>query len=204
MSRKPNEYHIKEFYKNITQKYPLRLGHQFVVEFFGAGLNDMSTAGFGINTKDDLKFTYYVQSTSIPQVDIGSAHVNYMAAGFEVPGVIKYPDNWSVEIIIDQGMTQYTRLRNWQEAISSYRLNSGGYKVIPNVSAHVNLLDSTMTKIVKTYVMEGAWIESLGDLQFKYNEGSSEIKKCSCNFAFQYWYELDGEGDPLFIRSNNN
>lgn len=47
-----NEYHIKEFYKNITQKYPLRLGHQFVVEFYGADLDNMATGGFGLNNRN--------------------------------------------------------------------------------------------------------------------------------------------------------
>ena len=119
-----------------------------------------------------------------------------MAAGFEIPGVIKYPDQWSTKIILDQNMTYYNILRKWQEYMSSYRKNSGGNKRIPDVNANVHLLDSTMSRYVKTYVMEGAWIESIGNIEFEYKEGSSDTQMCTCNFAFQYWYESD-EGDPL-------
>jgi hypothetical protein len=49
----------------------------------------------------------------------------------------------------------------------------------------------------KHYVMEGVWISKLGDIQFAYEEGSSTIQECTCTFAMQYWYELDGETNPL-------
>ena len=114
-----------------------------------------------------------------------------MAAGFEVPGVVKYPEDWSVDIIIDQGLTQYNRLLSWQQAISDFKKSQGGSKTIPNVFAKVNLLDNTMRNITKSYIMEGVWIEELGALEFQYQEGNADIHKCSCKFAMQYWYDYN-------------
>lgn len=124
---KRNSYNLMEFYKNITQKHPLRYGHQFTVEFQGSSLNGIETGDFNPTNPTDIQnnITYYVQSAKIPSVDIGSAKVNYFAAGFEVPGVIKYPDSWDVKILLDQDLTQYKRLQSWQEAMSSYAYSQG-------------------------------------------------------------------------------
>lgn len=194
---KRNTYNLMEFYKNITQAHPLRYGHQFTVEFLGESLNGL-TGDFTASHATDVvnNITYYVQSSKIPAVDISSAKVNYFAAGFEIPGVVKYPDSWDVEVLLDQDLTQYKRLQSWMEAMSSFEMSQGGSKTIPHVVAHVNLLDSTMQRVVKTYVMEGVWIQKLGDVEFKYEEGSSTIAKCTCTFTMQYWYDYD-EGDPL-------
>lgn len=72
-----------------------------------------------------------------------------------------------------------------------------GYKTIPNVIAKVNLLDNTMQYNLKTYIMEGVWISKLGNVDFKYEEGSSTVQTCTCTFTMQYWYELNADGDPL-------
>ena len=202
---KPNTYDLKGFYNNILTGHPLRYAHQFTLEFFGNDLGNWAKTGQfignGDSTNPSTMFTYYAQSASIPKVDIGSAKVNYLAAGFEVPGVVKYPDSWTVEIIIDQGLTQYNRLLSWEQAMSDYSRSQGGSKTIPNIFAKVNLLDNTMRNITKSYIMEGVWIEDLGALDFAYQEGSTDISKCSCTFAMQYWYDYD-EGDPLRILIN--
>lgn len=196
------DYNLQEFYNILTRKSPIRFGHQFLVEFYGEDLNDPNITGaFSLSTSNQNNvtdnITYYVQASKIPEVKVNSAKVNYFAAGFEVPGVISYPDQWTVDILLGQDMLQYNRLQSWQEAMSSYRLSGGGYKVIPKVNAHVHLLDSTMQYSSKTYVMEGVWIEQLGNLEFQYQEGAAEPMKCSCTFAMQYWYEKDVEQDPL-------
>lgn len=185
---KQNTYNLAAFYESITKSHPLRYGHQFTVEFIG--LSEL----LGIDTKD---LTYYIQSSKIPAVDVNSAKVNFYGAGFEVPGVIKYPDSWDVKILLDQDLTQYKMLQYWMETMSSYRYSQGGTKVIPNIIAKVNLLDNTMMYVSKTYVMEGVWIQKLGNVDFKYEEGASTVATCPCTFTMQYWYEQDTELDPL-------
>ena len=193
-----NTYNLMEFYKNITQKHPLRYQHQFTVEFLGSSLGTILTGDFNASDTSDIRnnITYWVQSSQIPQVTVSSVHVDFFAAGFEVPGVVKYPETWQTSILIDQDLTQYNRLRSWQEAMSSYTKSGGGYKTIPNVIAKVNLLDATMQYVVKSYIMEGVWIQDLSELSFEYKEGSSETMSCNCTFTMQYFYEVD-EKDPL-------
>lgn len=194
-----NTYNIMDFYRGITQQHPLRYGHQFTVEFLGRSLDGIMAGDFVAENPTNIKdnITYYVQSSKIPDVTIAESKVSYLAAGFVVPGVVKYPEAWDVEILLDQDLTQYNRLRSWQEAMSSYTLSAGGYKTIPNVVARVNLLDNTMMRVVKTYIMEGVWIKDLGSVSMQYSEGGgSDVAKCKCTFTMQYWYE-EGEGDPL-------
>lgn len=93
-------------------------------------------------------------------------------------------------------MSKYLALKNWQENISSYNLSTGGNKLVPNVQAKVVLLDSFMQPKT-TYIMEGVWINKLGEIQFAYEEGSSSIQECECTFVMQYWYEVGSEQDPL-------
>lgn len=74
---------------------------------------------------DSTNFSVYVKSSKIPAVDITSAKVAYFGAGFEVPGVIKYPESWEVKIILDQNLTVYKKLRAWMEYHSSYKNSTG-------------------------------------------------------------------------------
>ena len=123
---KDNAYDLKGFYNNIIKHHPLRFGHQFTVEFFTGG---SSTTGMfngnGDGTEPSHMFTYFVQATSIPKVEITAGKVAYLAAGFEVPSTVKYPDSWTVDIIIDQGLSQYNKLVSWQEAMSDLRTSQG-------------------------------------------------------------------------------
>jgi hypothetical protein len=115
-----NAYNLQDFYSQILKTKPVRLGHQFYIEFNGP---DATSVGLDQNTK------YYVKSSKIPAVDITSAKVAYFGAGFEVPGVIKYPDSWEVKILLESGdasaMSRYLALKRWQENISSYKLSTG-------------------------------------------------------------------------------
>lgn len=198
MAGRTNKYNLKEFYNNITKSHPLRYAHQFVVEFDGASLNGLTGEFTAANPTDIVNnITYYIQSSSIPQVEVNSVKVSFYSAGFEVPGVVKYPDSWQVNILLGQDLYQYKRLESWREAISNYRLSGGGNKVIPNVRAKVGLLDSTMQNIVKTYIMEGVWIDNLSEVKFEYKEGDTTMQSCDATFTMQYWYEEESEGDPL-------
>ena len=85
----------------------------------------MRGARFNNTSVPSENFTYYVRSTSIPKISVGSAKVNYFAAGFEVPGIINYPDSWDVTFLLDENLTQYNLLKNWQEALSNYRFSGG-------------------------------------------------------------------------------
>jgi hypothetical protein len=192
MSR-TNEFNLKEFYTGIIKQTPFRFGHQFTVEFFS---NDSEQTSYFTNVNGQ-PITYYIRSTKIPKADIKSATVPFLAAGFVVPGVIAYPEEWDVTILLDSQLTAYTNLKRWHDSISSYKWDGGGKKVIPSVTGKVNLLDNTMQNVVKRYMIEGIWIQELGNVDFQYQEGAGEVKTCPCKFTMQYFYEVDVETDPL-------
>jgi len=66
----------------------------------------------------------------------------------------------------------------------------------------VSLLDNTMQNIQKVFVMEGVWIQSLGQVQFNYSNGGAQLATCAATFEYQYFYpaedaEKPTESDPL-------
>ena len=80
--KRKNTYNLMDFYRNNTQQHPLRYGHQFTVEFLGRSLNGIETGDFvGADPNSVIdNITYYVQSSSIPKVNIGNVNVPFFAA----------------------------------------------------------------------------------------------------------------------------
>lgn len=100
-----NSYNLQNFYSSLLKRHPIRLGHQFYIEFIGP-----EATSFGLDGSDEgTKFKYYAKSSKIPAVDITSAKVPFYGAGFEVPGVVKYPDSWNVKILLESGMSSGSR-----------------------------------------------------------------------------------------------
>lgn len=125
VATKRNQYDLKTFYKNLLQKTPLYYSHQFFIEFYGTGLKDIYFNQWAMNSDDILNPKFWIKSASIPNVDITPAKVNFLANGFEVPGVVKYPDTWQVTFMLDQQLSQYRFLQLQQRYMASLE-NSGG------------------------------------------------------------------------------
>lgn len=118
-----NSVYLQQFYRSITQNDAFRFGHQFFVELQGGDLNYLQ--GLSGNEAADKNFTFYIRSTNIPKTEIKSGTVNFLATSFAVPGVVSYPEDWSVEILLNNDLTLYNRLRAWQDEISDFNLNAG-------------------------------------------------------------------------------
>lgn len=200
MSNVLNTNHIATFYQNIVQKHPLLYKQQFTIEFLapagetGRAWDDMA---FGRAGYDDPEcFTYWGTSATLPEVKVSAAKVSYLANDFEVPGIIDYGGGeWSVKLLIDQDLTQYRKLQNWMDLISDTSKSGGGRKVVPNVQAKLNLLDNTMQKVNKTYVLEGIWITKLGKMDFNPSAGGDK-QTCDATFTYQYFYEATDLENP--------
>ena len=51
--------------------------------------------------------------------------------------------------------------------------------------------------INESYILEGLWIKSLGDINLAYqNNGGGDVLKIPAEFRYQYVYR-EGDGDPL-------
>lgn len=201
MAKVKNTYHIADMYHQILQKHPLQYKHQFIIEFIapvgqtGSIFDGDEAFGRKDHTSID-SITYWGQSASIPEQTINSAKINFLANEFEVPGVVKFGDNWSIKLLLDQELTQYKKLEAWQNYISDFSKSGGGRKVIPNVQAKVSLLDASMQNITNSFILEGVWINKLGNIAFQYESGGAGIPDCTATFSYQYFYPADDLEQP--------
>ena len=191
---KANNYHLKEFYRNVLVKSPLLLGHQFVVTFTG-DVPDMIKS----DPNDDKSITYYVKSASVPKIDIKENKVAFLSQQFVLPGGIIYGETWDVQVMMTNDLLHYTSLYEWQNWFADLKNDGGSQdgkeKAIPNTIAHVKMLDSTLQKELHEFNLVGIYPTKIPDLSMKY-ENASNLVSYSCTFTYQYMYRTD-EGDPL-------
>jgi len=195
MSRS-NEINLKSFYRNIMQKDPLLYGHQFSVIFSGSDLPGDVQRG-----TDYTSITYYGKSAEIPAVTIQESTVNFLSQDFVVPRQVTFGETWKVKIMLDQNMTHYQSLYNWQNSFASLKLSGGGVKIIPSVQAHVTLLDASLQYEISRFTLEGVYPTQIPDLQLLY-ENQSNIVDFECTFVYQYMYDEDN-GNPLDANHRN-
>lgn len=138
---------------------------------------------------------YYVKSSSIPAVELTDQEVSFLSQKFVVPKTIKFGDTWDVKVICTQDMRQYKSLLAWQDYYSDIRNNGGGNKVVPNVDAHVCLLDGSHQNVVKEIILKGVFPTNIPKIQMQYGN-QTQIADFSCTFTYQYLYDKV-DGDPL-------
>lgn len=203
----PTIPHLRNFYQNITKKRPLLYKHQFIIQFIGGGnidgkqLVELSPSLKQLFTNQG-RFTYYAQSGDIPTATLNKATTNYFAGRFTVPTVRTWDHNWSTQILMDENLTIYHVLRDWQQLMSSYRNNGGGYRILPDVNLRVSILDGTHQYITTSYVLAGVWPKDIGEIQLQYaNEAS--INPLQVSFSYQYAYQDSdlnaAANDPLRV-----
>lgn len=200
------ENSLKGFYEYIQNQGGLRYGHQFMIFLkiddsltFHPNIRDL----YDINISEELNsegvFPLYVKSTSVPNLTLTTGDVAFLAAGFKFPGVIKYPNKWNVTVQLDQKLKIYEALLAWKESMSSYALNNGGNKTIPNAIADVQLLDQYNNEMIKRFFIKGIFPEQIQEIDMKYSEGSSEAKTCQVTFTMQYYEEVPIDAANPFI-----
>lgn len=182
---------LKDFYRTITQKTPLMFGHQFLVRFEG----DVPDAVRGNGGSDPTSITYYVKSSTIPSVEISEQTVAFLSQDFVIPKQVQYGDSWKVKVMLDNRMTHYNSLYNWQSSFADLAKDGGGVKTIPNTRAIVELLDGTLQTVVHRYILEGVFPTDVPKLSMQY-ENASNVVEFECTFNYQYLYDAE-DGDPL-------
>lgn len=187
---KPNPVDLKSFYRSIMQKDPLLYGHQFTVTFSGADLPSFIQNG---TTYESI--TYYGKSTSLPSPQIQETTVAFLSQDFVVPRQVTFGDSWKVKILVDQAMRHYQSLYDWQNSFASLKLSGGGLKIIPNVQAHITLLDASLQYEISKFTLEGVFPSNIPDISMQY-ENNSTIVDFDCTFTYQYIYDEDN-GNPL-------
>ena len=207
---------LADFYNEIQNAGGLRYSYQFLVKLaFDQQMFDPTNRGqysavdnvllaqLGLNldtlgeltvpnpqqTKNDL--TFFAKSTSLPKTTITTAKVEYLAQSFELPGIVTYDKQWTINVFFDSQLSIYRELRLWQEMMSSIARNNGGNKTIPNVRADIQFLDNYGEEITRRYFVEGIYPTDVPEIQMNYKQGSSSIKEGAVTFAMQYFREVD-------------
>lgn len=190
MATRQNPVDLKKFYRNIMQKSPLMYQHQFIVTFSGPHL-----PGNIQNGTDYTSITYYVKSSSIPEIQIEEQKIAFLSQEFVVPKQVSYGAEWQCSVLLDQNMTHYRSLYDWQNTFASLKLSGGGAKIIPNVQAHVGLLDASLQNVIHKFTLEGVFPTKIPDLSMLY-ENNANLVDFQCTFTYQYLYDED-DGNPL-------
>ena len=196
-----NPADLKTFYDNIMKKSPLLYGHQFIVYFTGKDLPEVLIDN---NVSNDVNrsITYYVKSSSIPEVTIEETTVSFLSQEFVIPKQVAYGNEWTCQVMLDQNMYHYRTLYAWQNTFARLQLDGGGSKIIPNVQAHVCLLDASLQNIIHKFTLEGVFPTKIPDLTMEY-QNQANIVDFSCTFTYQYLYD-DRDGNPLDSGSTKN
>ena len=192
-------YNLKNFYNGIMKSQNPLYAYQFLAEF--VGLDD----SWGISDSTDAahNITYYIQSATLPGIDMATGNATYLGKKFILPGPAKYAHTWTANILLEQSLTPYEGFRKWQEEISSFRMDGGGNKSIPNVQLRLSVLDSSGLSKVQAIVLEGVWVKSVGQIQMQYADGGGKpINSFAVEFRFQYNFmddtsNFDSSTDPL-------
>ena len=190
MAIQSNPVDLKGFYRSIMIHDPLVYGHQFTVTFSGSDLPASIQNG-----TDYTSITYYCKSSSIPAPQIQETTVPFLSQDFVVPRQVTFGEQWRVKVMIDQNMTHDQSLYDWQNSFASLKLSGGGLKIIPNVQAHVTLLDASLQYEISRFTLEGVFPSNIPDLSMQY-ENNSNIVDFDCTFTYQYMYDEDN-GNPL-------
>lgn len=201
-----NKINLQAFYNNIIRNNPLLFDHQFVVTFSGSDLPSF----FETNPEKSgqkTPITYYIKSADVPEISIGEATINFLAQDFVVPKGITYGGTWDVKLMTTNTLNHWVALRNWQRIYADLERNGGGNRAVPDIKAHVKVLDSSMQNILHDFVLEGVFPSKVPDIDMKY-ENNSTIPETSIQFTYQYmYYDNDGENgknDPLNATQDNN
>lgn len=206
------ENSLKGFYNYIHEQGGLRYGHEFLVLLkFPSDLNvrdEISLLHLPPNFSkilnaqgnNNICFPLYVKSSSIPDLELTTADASFLAAGFKFPGIVKYKNSWDVTVQLDQELIIYEALLAWKESMSSYALNTGGSKTIPNVHAEVLLLDEYNSTALRQFNIQGIFPTNLQQISMQYKEGSNTPKTCAVTFAMQWYNEVTPTEDSNKIK----
>ncbi len=190
-------FNLKNFYNILTNSGALLNNYQFVAEFHGLD----SSWGISDSVDAENNISYYIQSANIPGVTLTTVNVPFLGTEFRSPGVKQFQHTWNCNILLVQNFKIYDGFRRWQEHISSLKLDGGGDRAIPDVNVRISILDPTSQYKNKSFVLEGVWVQSVGNLALAYKQGGGDIQnRFPIALRYQYVYKddaFDNSTDPL-------
>lgn len=136
---------------------------------------------------DTEALTVRAQSTSIPGREFGKIHIDYKnTAGFNVPGKVKYSQNWTVTFVEGEDRKIRKAITDWMQQIihDTQMVGLGDPFIKKNV--YFRLLSSNGDKI-NSIKLVGAYPEKIDDTSVDYN--TEDVVKYGVTFSFDRWTE---------------
>jgi len=165
---------IKDFYTKF-QNVPLRRGHEFELT--------LSTVIDGLD--EDIKF--YATSSQLPGKKIQPAEIKFQGMTFRLPGEMQYTGSITVQCRCDSNMNTFERIKSWQNEYGNLAMSGGGDKRLPLSKVKIDLLDSTLSDIVRTYELIGCFPSNVGDIELSHD--NTEPIKFDLEITYQYFTE---------------
>lgn len=142
-----------------------------------------TTVTFG---EDDL---VYARSATLPARSIQNVKANYMGLGFNIPGVVNYPnsESYTLEFFNDAKNNVRQKFEDWTRDTFNDTNSTGNY-FTPTQSSVIDLiqLDSQMEKVAQ-YQLVGVSIRNVGDIRYDFAEGTGQIVRFPVTLAYHYF-----------------
>jgi hypothetical protein len=129
---------------------------------------------------------FYCKAATLPSSILGEVNVPYLGRMAKYPGDRQFED-WTIDIINDQGMTLRNVFEYWNELFNSYAGNSTPF---PNPrgafgSATVAQLDRSY-RVVKWYQFFDLWPDNIASVQLGYDQNDT-VSDFQVVFKYSYF-----------------
>lgn len=159
---------------------------------------------FGNIDFSDESHLVYVESASLPGRSITNIPVTYMGLDFNTPGTVKYPNSagYTVNFRCDQKYDIRSALEGATFLTFDEATSTGTYGVPGTESTVILELFNKTMEPVRHYTLFGAWVVSLGDVNYDVKDTGS-VQTIAATIAYQFWRASDG-GAPMQDPTRNH
>lgn len=178
---------VGKFYTTITQNTFL-LSHQYYVT-----IDMVDNTQTPPSKVTESLTSFYTDGVTVPGRTLNPIDLYYQGIQFGIPGITRFTNTLNLTVKCDEAMTVYDRIYAWvqrftEQSISDSNIGSVEFigKKIPQQSVvKIYLLKSDLSPM-KTYILEGAFPISIGDITMSQEGGA--IATFPLGIRFQYWY----------------
>lgn len=137
-------------------------------------------------TEDDL---VYARAATLPARSITNVEAKYMGLGFNLPGIVQYPNSaqYTLRFFNDARNNIRQKFEDWSRDTFNDANSTGNY-FTPTQSSTIDLiqLDNNMEKVAQ-YTLVGVSIRDVGQMQYNFAEGNGSIVPFDVTMAYHYF-----------------
>ena len=137
---------------------------------------------------------FYCKAATLPSSILGEVNVPYLGRMAKYPGDRQFED-WTIDIINDQGMTLRSAFERWSEAFNTY---AGNATAFPNPRAAFGTAVVAQLardySVVKWYQFFDVWPDNIASVQLGYDQNDTVS---DFQVTFKYSYFVTSSGYPI-------